>query len=292
VFGRIVSLVACSAITLGAASAPVGVLTTVGSIRVDGADVRGNGTVLNGSVVETANNPSQMSLRNGIRFELSAQSRAQVFENRAVLERGASQIHASGGYPIQVNSLSVVPVGPSSTIRVFRASASKLHVSAVTGQAEVHNSSGLLIAKVFPGSSLDFDQQPAGAAGPTKVSGRLQKQDGRYIVTDVTTKTTVELQGENLENSVGHCIAATGSADPAAATLLHVATYDEVSCKKLGLPAAVGAGAATGGSAAGAGLSTPAIVAIVGGVAVAGSLGGAAAAGTFSGGNARAASGQ
>jgi hypothetical protein len=288
VFGRIVILLACFAIVLSAASTPVGVLTTVGSVRVDGTDVRGNGTVLNGSIIETANNPSQLSLKNGIRFELSARSRAQVYDNHAVLERGASQVHASNGYPIQVNSLSVMPVGQLSTIRVFRTSASKLQVSAVSGQAEVHNASGLLIAKVFPGSSLDFDQQ-AGAGGPTKVSGRLEKKDGRYMLTDVTTKTTVELQGDNLEKSVGHCIAATGSADPAAATLIHVATYDEVSCKKLGLPAAVGAGTAAG---VGAGLSTGTIVAIVGGVAAAATVGGLAAAGQFSGGTPSGASAQ
>jgi hypothetical protein len=281
VFGRIVILLVCFAIVLSAASTPVGVLTTVGSVRVDGADVRGNGTVLNGSIIETANNPSQLSLKNGIRFELSARSRARVYDNYAVLERGASQVHASNGYPIQVNSLKVIPVGQSSTIRVFRTSASKLQVSAVSGQAEVHNASGLLIAKVFPGSSLDFNQQPSGAASATKVSGKLEKLDGRYMLTDVTTKTTFELQGDNLEKSVGHCIAATGSADPAAATLIHVASYDEVSCKKLGLPVAVGAGTAAG---VGAGLSTGTIVAIVGGVAAAATVGGLAAAGQFSGG--------
>jgi hypothetical protein len=287
VSGRMFILFVCCAIVLSAAATPVGVLTTVGSIRLDGADVRGNGTVLNGSIVETAANPSQLSLKNGIHFDLAAQSRAQVYDNHAILERGASQIHGSNGYPIQVNAVSVIPIGDSSTIRVFRTSASKLQVSAVTGQAEVHNADGLLIAKVFPGSALDFDQQPAGAVGAAKVSGKLEKTDTRYMLTDVTTKTNFELQGDNLDKSVGHCIAATGSADPANATLLHVATYDEVSCKKLGL--AAGGGAAAGGVAAG-GLSHAAIAGIVIGGVAAGSIGGAAAAGAFSGGNAKSAS--
>lgn len=284
-------LVVCCAIVLGAA-APVGVLTAVGSIRVDGADVRGNGTVHNGSVIETVNNPSQLSLKNGTRFDLAAQSRAQVYDDHAVLERGASQIQASNGYPIQVNSLSVIAVGPSSTVRVFRASASKLQVYAVTGQAEVHGASGVMIARVFPGSSLDFEQQPAGAAGATKVSGKLEGQGGRYMLTDVATKATYELQGDNLEKSVGQCIAATGSSDPTTAALIHVATYDKVSCKKLGIPVSVagaGAAAAAGGAAGagvGGGLSTGAIAGIVVGGAAAAGLGGAAATGAFSGGNA------
>ncbi|HYL35410.1 MAG TPA: hypothetical protein VEV17_05820 [Bryobacteraceae bacterium] len=287
---RIVLLVFVScAIVLGAA-APVGVLTAVGSIRVDGADVRGNGTVRNGSVIETIQNPSHLSLKNGSRLDLAAESRAQVYGDHAVLERGASQIQASSRYPIQVNSLSVIAVGPSSTIRVFRTGASKLEVSAVTGQAEVRGAGGVMIARVFPGSALDFDQQPAGAAGATKVSGRLEKQDGRYKLTDVTTRVRFELQGDNLEKSVGQCITATGSSDPSTAELIHLATYSKVSCKKIGLPlsaAAAGAGAGAGtagaaGAAAAGGLSTAAIAGIAVGGAAAAGLGSAAAAGAFS----------
>lgn len=288
----VVVLLICCAIALGA-SAPVGVLTTAGSLRVDGADVRGNGTVRNGSVIETANNPSQLNLKNGTRFDLAAQSRAQVYDDHAVLERGASQIHASNGYPIRVNSLSVIPVGPSSTIRVFRTNAGRLQISAVTGQAEVHGAGGLMIARVLAGSSFDFEQQPAGAEGATKVSGKLEKQRGRYMLTDATTKTTFELQGDNLEKSVGQCIVGNGSSDPTTPALIHLATYDKVSCKKLAIPASVaGAGAGAGGTAtagtgaaAGAsGLAAGTVAAIVVGGATAASLGGLAAAGTFSGG--------
>ena len=99
-----------------------------------------------------------------------------------------------------------------------RNSASALEVSAVAGEAEVRNDKGLLIAKVFPGAALDFDQQPGGAAGPSSVSGKVSKtSDGHYLLTDSATNTTVEVQGDNLESTVGHCVAATGSADPTAA---------------------------------------------------------------------------
>ena len=284
----------CCSIILSAASAPLGILTTVGSIRVDGADVRGNGTVLNGSVVETANNPSQLIFKSGGRLDLAAQSRAQFYENHLNLERGASQIHASNGYSIRVNSLSIIPLGPS-TIRVFRASASKLQVSAVTGQAEVQTANGSMIARVVAGSSLDFEQPPAGAAGATQISGNLEKQAGHYILTDVTTKTTLELQGDNLEKSVGQCITGSGSPDPSTATLIHLATYDRVSCKKLGIPGleatgtfkgGVGVGNAVAPGAAAGGLSTGVLTSIVVGGAAAGGLGGAAAAGVFTGGKA------
>ncbi len=290
-FGRFFVVLASGAAAVIAAQLPIGILTTVGAVRMDNAEVRGTGTVLEGSVIETSLNPARLTLKNGTRCELSPDSRVKVYDTRFLLEKGATQFHSSGLFPIMVNSLSVAPAA-SSTIRVFKVSPKTLEVSAVSGQAEVRNSSGLLIARVFPGSALDFDQEPGGgAAPPEKVSGKVEKSaDGHFYLTDVTTKTTFELLGDNLDKSVGNCIAVTGSPDPNTATQIHVMTLSDVSCKKLGLAA----GPAAGGAAAGAstGLSTPAIVAIIGGVAVAGGLGGAAAAGVFSGGSPRTISGQ
>jgi len=290
VFGRFSVLLASVGAAAIAAQLPIGILTTVGAVRMDNAEVRGTGTVLNGSVIETVANPAQLTLKNGARFELSPDSRVKVYDTRFLLEKGASQFHSSSVFPIVVNSLTVAPTA-SSTIRVFKVSPKTLEVSAVSGQAEVRNASGLLIARVFPGSALDFDQEPGGAAAPEKVSGKMEKSaDGHYYLTDVTTKTTFELVGDNLDKSVGNCIAVTGSPDPNTATQIHVMIISEVSCKKLGLTA----GSAAGGAAAGAstGLSTPAIVAIIGGVAVGGGLSGAAVAGVFSGGSPRTISGQ
>jgi hypothetical protein len=289
VFGRFFVVLASGAAAVIAAQLPIGILTTVGAVRMDNAEVRGTGTVLEGSVIETSTNPAQLTLKNGTRCELSPDSRVKVYDTRFLLEKGASQFHSAGVFPIVVNSLSVAPTA-SSTIRVFKVSPKTLEVSAVSGQAEVRNASGLLIAKVFPGSALDFDQEPGGPATTEKVSGKVEKSaDGHYFLTDVTTKTTFELIGDDLDKSVGNCAAVTGTPDANAATQIHIATVSQVSCKKLGLAAGTAAGAAAGAST---GLSTPAIVAIIGGVAVAGGLGGAAAAGVFSGGSPRTISGQ
>jgi len=293
-------------LVVSAASVPIGVLTTIDSVRMDNSQVRGNGTVLDGSVIETAKNPSQLSLKNGTRFDLCPNSQATVYLDRIVLDRGASQIHGSSAYAVVVNSLRIVPIGPASTIRVSRNSPRTIEVAAVTGRAEVRDAKGLLIAKVFPGSALDFDQQPGGAAGPSQVSGKVSKQGGHYFLTDSTTNTTVELQGDNLDSAVGHCIAATGSADPSAVPapgatqLIHVATYQQVTCGGRGKKGAVAGGAAGGaaaggaaaGGAAAAGLSGAVIGGIAAAAAVGGTVGGLAAAGTFSGGKATTTSGQ
>ncbi len=288
----------CCAILLSAAPAPVGIVTSAGSIRLDGAEVRGNGTVLDGSLVETAGDPTQVILKNGVRLELAAQSRARLFDSHLVLELGAGALHAARGYSMRANSLSILPKGPSA-IRVLRASASRLQVSAVAGQAEVESAGGVWIATVLPGSPLEFDQPPAGAAGATRISGRLEQHDGAYSVVDFATKSRLEVQGENLEKVVGQCISGDGSSDPGNAALIHLATYSRVSCGKrvaatdgaaaasksdaAGGPNAGGAAGVTSGVAAG-GLSTPVLTAIIVGGAVAGTLGGVAAAGVFTGG--------
>jgi len=252
---------------------------------MDNSQVRGNGTVFDGSVVETSKNASLLTLKNGIRFDLYPNSRGTVYEGRVVLERGAGQIHTSAAYPVEVNSLRVSALDRDATFRISRNNPKIMEVAAVAGSAEVRNAKGLLIAKVVPGSALEFDQQPGGAAGPSQVSGKVTKQNGHYLLTDATTNTTVELQGDNLDSVVGKCIAATGSPDPSAAPapgatqLIHVASFKQVSCKNLG--AAGAAGAAAGGAAAG-GLSTAAIAGIAVAVAAGGIVGGLAAAGAFS----------
>jgi len=278
---RLVGGVVCCSVVLCAASVPIGVLNTIDSIRLDNSQVRGNGTVLDGSVIETAKNPSQLNLKNGTRFDLYPNSRVTVYNDRVVLDRGASQIHASAPYPVVVNTLSVLPLGPSSTIRVSRDN-SKTLVAAVAGQAEVRNAKGVLIARVTPGFALDFDQQPGGAAGASQVSGKVSNQNGHYFLTDETTKTTVELQGDNLGSNVGFCISATGSVDPSATPapgatqLIHVASYKRVPC------VAGGAGTPAGATTVG-GISHAAMAGIVVAVVAGGTLGGLAAAGRFSG---------
>lgn len=282
---RILGLVVSCTFVASAASVPIGMLMTVDSVRIDNSEVRGNGTVLNGSTIETLKNPSRLRLTNGAQFELYPNSRATVYGDRFVLERGASQIHSSAVYPVVINSLSILSVGSASTIRVARNSPRTLEVAAVAGRAEVRNAKGLLIANVFPGSTLEFDQPPGGAAGPSQVSGKVSKQSGHFMLTDSTTNTTVELQGDNLDSTVGHCIAATGAADPSAVPapgatqLIHVASFKQVSCGKGGA-----GGAAAGGAAAG-GLSHAAIAGIVVAVVVGGTLVGLAAAGDFSSGS-------
>jgi len=130
---------------------------------------------------------------------------------------------------------------------------------------------------------MSFEPQETGAASLTMVSGILALKDGKFILIDKVTNVTMQLQGSGLEAEAGNLVEIIGTVDPAAPTVAGASqVIDVTSVKRLTKGtrvAAAAAGAAGAGAAGGAagGLSTGAIVAIVGGVAAAGTLGGLAA---------------
>ena len=125
---------------------------------------------------------------------------------------------------------------------------------------------------------MSFEPQETGAASLTMVSGILALKDGKFILIDKVTNVSSGLEAE-----AGNLVEIIGTVDPAAPTVAGASqVIDVTSVKRLTKGtrvAAAAAGAAGAGAAGGAagGLSTGAIVAIVGGVAAAGTLGGLAA---------------
>lgn len=62
----------------------------------------GNATLFDGTVVETTVASSELALRNGVKVQLGAASRAQIWQNRLVLEKGAAQLAAPGSFEVRV----------------------------------------------------------------------------------------------------------------------------------------------------------------------------------------------
>jgi hypothetical protein len=173
------------------------------------------------------------------------------------------------------------------------AQANTVIVAAMAGTVRVTNASGVLVAAMDSGRELSFDPG-AGAAAPTRLTGCLLQKSGQFIVADLATNVTMNVQGDNLHQELGNKVEVTGAVEN---QVLKVANLKEVAkggctavAKKVGAVGALGAAGTAGaagaagatGSAAAAGISTAATVAIVGGVAVAGTAGGLAASGTFS----------
>jgi hypothetical protein len=266
-----VSLIAAGSFVLAAAPSSIGTVRSAGDFRVDGSVVRGNGTVFEGDVIETAAARSVVQMGGG-QLTLAPESRAKVFHDRTVLEKGTGLLRDADQQFFEAASLRIAPAAKDSVVQVDIQGTSHIAVFALTGSALVRNSSGLLVASLHPGMALAFDEPPqTGGNAEINLSGIVTTQGGKYFLTDLTTKVTVELRGNDLNQYVGKKVDITGSVIPNATPTPPATEVVQVSNTHR-FPV---------GGAAAAGLSTGAKIAIIGGVAIAGTFGGLAAAGAF-----------
>jgi hypothetical protein len=278
-------IVGASLLVLEAAPASIGTVKSAGEFRVDGSAIRGNSTVFDGSLIETAAARTVVQI-SGAEVTLLPDSRVKMYRDRTELEKGSTLLRGPANHVVEAATLRIATASKDSVVQVELASPESVSVAARSGAAEVRNSSGVLVASLRTGMALAFDLQ-GGAATQVKMSGTLVSQDGKFLLTDATTNVKVELRGADLAKYAGKCVEIAGSSMPGAqaaagaSQVVTVVTIKSVSCGK---PGAAAAGGAAGAGAAGAahGISTGATVAIVGGVAVGGTFIGLAAAGTFS----------
>ena len=266
-----------------AASPVIGTAMTNGSFRVDQATVRGNATLFEGSVLETAAASSAVQLSNGTRLELSADSRGRLYGDRLVLEKGQGELAESNQYRLEALGLQVEPVNSASRGRIS-VGGNQVLVAALDGSFRIRNAAGQIVANVPAGATLSFEPQ-AGAANSTKLTGCLENQDGHYVLTDEVTNLTVELGGPGLSPEAGNRVEVTGAMDPTATPVKQASQYIQVSQvrqlnKGCGNGGAIAAAAGAGGAAAGGGILglSGTTVAVIGGVAAAAAVGGLAAA--------------
>ena len=256
-----------------AAPGSIGVIRSTGDFRVDGSTVRGNSTVFDGNLIETTTARSVMQL-NSVEITLAPESRAKVYQDHTVLEKGASLLRGSDSHVIEAMSMQVVPAGRDAVIQVDIDGPGHISVAARTGGATVRNSAGVLVANLRAGMALAFEPQAA-ASKAVKITGEVELRNGNYFITDATTRVISQLRGNNLAQYVGKRVEIVGSEIPGATPVAGATQVVQVAGAQLA-PAA-GTGTAI---AAGTHITT---VAIIGGVAVGGTVVGLAAAGTFSG---------
>src|SRR5262245_55933924 len=96
---------------VSAASPVIGVVVAKGSFQLDSSRVVGNGTVFDGSTIETQKATSQLSLTGGARMMLDTASKGRIYRDRMELEKGTGQIQHAAGFPIKAANLSVVSDG-------------------------------------------------------------------------------------------------------------------------------------------------------------------------------------
>lgn len=238
-----ISLFTCGCLVSVAASpSSIGFVVTTGQVQVDGASVHGNSTLFQGNVVRAGDATSDLMFPGGSNLLLQPGSTVTVFREYGVLEHGAAV--QRGHQALHADGLSISSLSPQGAILVDVRDKSHLKVTAQDGPAEVRNPAGLLVARLEPGKALDFSVQPqssnptlpqptptpaAGEQAPPTggvqltLHGILRKDHpgryGHFLLTDMPTNVTYELQGPDLDDLVGASVEVTGSTyDRAAAS--------------------------------------------------------------------------
>jgi hypothetical protein len=192
------------------AASVVGVARARGEFRLNESAVSGNGTVLEGATLETSAARSEVDLTGGERLQMDAASRGRLYRDRVVLERGVVLVARSTGFGVEAANLRITPASASTLVQVSMRDARSLRVAADGGAADVRNGSGILVARVLPGSALNLSA--AQSATTTQLTGVLRKAGNAYLLEDSTTRVTVELRGAGLDKAVGSRIEISGSA--------------------------------------------------------------------------------
>jgi hypothetical protein len=205
-------LVAGNLALLSASGPVLGVVSAAGDFRVNSSTVSGNATLFDGALVETARFPSRIRLESGTRIQLSPNSRARVFQDRLILEKGYSDFAAPGKYRIVARTLAISPATKDAVARVALHGAKMVQVAAAKGAVRVYAASGILVSNVEPGIALDFEPQVEGPSAPSTFIGCLLRKDGKFILYDQTTRMIIELRGTGFEKEWGNRVQVNGTA--------------------------------------------------------------------------------
>jgi uncharacterized protein YdeI (BOF family) len=263
----------CCVSTAIAATLSIGFVQSTGEFRLDGSAIRGNSTLFGGNSIETVATRPLLSL-SGAQITLAPDSRAKIFHDHAILEKGTTVIRESDHFVLQAAGLSIIPAAKESVVQVDVSGATKISVATRVGSAEVRNATGIVVANLHQGSTLAFASQTDAPSNVT-LSGEVVASKGKYFLTDTTTNVTVQLEGPTVSKWVGKDVLVKGAivsgSQPAAGAtqVIQVAVIESLA----------GTGAAA--AAAHAGLSGMVKAAVIGGVSAGGAVVGLAAAGAF-----------
>jgi hypothetical protein len=233
-----ISLFTCGCLVCVASSPTnIGFVVTSGEALIDGAVVHGNSTLFQGNIVRAGEATSDMVFPGGSNLLLQPGAEVRVFREYGVLEHGTAI--QRGIHPLVADGLKVSSLSAQGAVLVDVEDQSHLKVAAQVGTAEVHNQSGALVARLEPGKTFSFALQSVQQQNPSTVApqqnpappaseqsappsgtqvtlhGILHKDHpgryGHFLLTDLASNVTYELQGQGLDDLVGASVEVTGS---------------------------------------------------------------------------------
>jgi len=195
------------ALFAGTPPAAIGVVISDGKFQMNDAPSTGSASVADGSSVLTGTTSVSIRLSGGGRAIFGVDSRGAVFTDHLVLDQGSARI---AGYSATANTLRIRAVGNASANVLLMGKV--VQVRALTGNVHVFSAAGVNVANLVPGLALNILTPKPGLATSSSLTGCVSQSEGRYEVTDETSRVTAELRGGNL--SPGERIRVAGAALP------------------------------------------------------------------------------
>jgi len=245
---RIAVLITVAAGVLAAATLYVGMVTSDGSLWVDSAGVSSHATLFEGSFVQTEDAPAKLQLAGGVRVLLDGASRAQVFQDHLLLEKGRTQLDAGAAFRIEARTLRVTPAATDSRAVVAVRDSGVIAVGSLSGQVQVRNSQDVLVARVTPAHVVELRPD---ANGASLVTGCISTTGKRLVLADEVSGAIIELRGEKLDDYAGKRVQLSGQAVHSRATAPADEVIDVSALKVLATGCSTAAAASTGVAATG-----------------------------------------
>lgn len=192
----------------------IGTVSARGDLRLDGYPVWGNGTLFDGTAVQTNQATATLRLDNGTEIRLAINSRGVVYRDHLVLLQGKGQLRTSdSSFQIRADGLRVAPGGPNALGVVSLRPANTVDVAAIAGKFRIVDSAGFSLAHISTGAAMSF--RPAQAAGlPQGTSfneaGMVSVDNGHFYLTGSDGVRYELVTGKDLHKFVGHKVVVTG----------------------------------------------------------------------------------
>ena len=167
----------------------IGTVSARGDVRVDGYTVSGNGTLFEGTAVETGQATATLRLDNGTEITLAINSHGVVYRDHLVLLEGRGQLKTSGSpFQLEADGLRVSPSRPNTLGVVSLRPASTVEVAALTGEFRIADDAGFSVAHVATGAAMSFHASqeasaPQGSSFIDSAVGLVSFDNGDYYFT-------------------------------------------------------------------------------------------------------------
>ena len=222
---KVLVVVLCMLSYAEAGTVSIGTASARGDMRVDNNTVTGSATLFDGSVVETGQASADLHVGKGTEITMASSSRGTLYRDHLVLQKGASELSASGSFKVEAEGLRVTPSEPNSRGTISLRSGNKVEVAALSGSFGVMNQQGIQLASVRPGQPLSFAMQAGGPSSSFTGMGVLSAEGENYFITVGGGK--YQVTGKDLAKKVGKNVKITGAivsgATPAAGATAVVA---------------------------------------------------------------------